>query len=435
MISIITPAGIRQVADRYKDIFASVGINYSTLVSFFCAHLFGVSTLSALVRLFGFSPSVSTLSDALSKFSCKNRFMRRLRSSILRKYKNPEDWQYLKFAFDSTAKLKRMKGLIGGGHWANSKGNVYEGLTIVVVSLVDIRTGNAIPIAWDRCKKEWEEDHKTGWEIVLDLLDEIIADGFPPLSVVGDSWYDGYEFMEELVKRSMKFCIQLKSERNVKTNPAPNSKWLKLPAVFSEFKKMTVKVSTKIGLSSNKKRRIKTKYICSKIIFIFFKSEKDGKKKTKMMPLKVTAVYNHHREKSAFGYYATNNLSAPDVWSWEMSRFRWNIEVLFRDLKQNFAWCSLPCRSNEGVELAVCLPMALIASLRLDSPDVWGLEQNKEESLGVMLAKIKAKNFDKSLDILIKNPLHAVVSRIKNRRQAERVNKKPVDKPAEVVLV
>jgi hypothetical protein len=77
--------------------------------------------------------------------------------------------------------------------------------------------------------------------------------------------------------------------------------------------------------------------------------------------------------------------------------------------------------------------MALIASLRLDSPDVWGLEHNKDESLGVMLAKIKAKNFDKSLDILIKNPLHAVVSKIKNRRQEQRVNKKPVNKPAELI--
>jgi hypothetical protein len=104
------------------------------------------------------------------------------------------------------------------------------------------------------------------------------------------------------------------------------SKWLKLPLVFSELKKMTVKVCTKIISNSNKKRRIKTKYISSKTIFIFHKPGKDAKKKRKMMALKVTAVYNHHREKSAFGYYATNDLSAPDVWSWEMSRFRWNIE-------------------------------------------------------------------------------------------------------------
>ncbi|MBF0208905.1 MAG: hypothetical protein HQK53_18740 [Oligoflexia bacterium] len=77
---------VRAIADLYKDISSDTGLSYNELCSFISMPLYGLMSLSELVRAVPGATSVSSLSDAVSKLK-GNRFMRRLRRSILRKYK------------------------------------------------------------------------------------------------------------------------------------------------------------------------------------------------------------------------------------------------------------------------------------------------------------------------------------------------------------
>ena len=86
MISCTVPAGIRKVADRFKDIGDDRFLNYSNQCAIMCLFLFGLTSLSDVARDCPWSHSVSDLSRAVQGFS-GNRYMRRLRSSILRRYK------------------------------------------------------------------------------------------------------------------------------------------------------------------------------------------------------------------------------------------------------------------------------------------------------------------------------------------------------------
>lgn len=86
MISTTVPCVIRKVADRVKDVFSDKKLNYNALCVLFCMFLFGTENLSDAVRVFGWSQSVSTLQKNVHRFN-QNRFMRRLRASVLKDIK------------------------------------------------------------------------------------------------------------------------------------------------------------------------------------------------------------------------------------------------------------------------------------------------------------------------------------------------------------
>ena len=105
-------------------------------------------------------------------------------------------------------------------------------------------------------------------------------------------------------------------------------------------------------------------------------------------------------------------------------------QILFRDLKQNLAFGRLPCIGKEAADLAVCIPFALVVSLRLDNPEIWGLNPSEVDALGTKIAKIRETGFQKALNIITNNPEHRIVSRLRARRLQGRLNRKPVNKPA-----
>ena len=136
------------------------------------------------------------------------------------------------------------------------------------------------------------------------------------------------------------------------------------------------------------------------------------------------------RDKKAFAYYVSTNRLMSGAEIWALARSRWAIEVLFRDLKQNLAFGRLPCIGKEAADLAVCIPFALVVSLRLDNPEIWGLNPSEVDALGTKIAKIRETGFQKALNIITNNPEHRIVSRLRARRLQGRLNRKPVNKPA-----
>jgi hypothetical protein len=423
MPSFCTPLLARSVADRYKDLLEPVP--YSMLCAYIAVSLFGADSFADFVRQAPWTPSLTTMSDTLAKLAPDNlnRAMRRLRWSVLKRVlKNPDDWA---FFFDTTANPKRVADLPGRSMWATSKGCVYDGRNLLVLVVVNKKTGAAIPIAWTPCIKAKDDQvkGKMAWESVLDLLDLVVASGFPKLDVGGDSWFDGVRFFEELSKRGFVFNIELKSSRTAKCNIAPTATMKKLAEQFQNEPKEAVRAGTR-ETEEEQKGLQGMKYVADKVLWIHpSKADKDGKKTE--IRVRVAAVYNHAAEKTPFAFYATNDLSKSGVWQWRMARWRWNIEVLFRDLKQNLSWGKIACESHHGCDAFIVIPFLIVAYLRLDF-DVSG-----RRTIGEMLAEEKQASTLRSFEFVLDNPRHGLYEKFKARMNPSRACKKPVDSVAE----
>jgi hypothetical protein len=411
MISINVPIGIRKVGDRFKGVFSDETCNYNCLCALLCMHLFGIGNLSDAARSMGWSQSVSSLNKEVHKFT-SNRFMLRLRASVLKKLSkelNADDFCY---AIDDTANPKFGKKIFGVGSWGNHSGGIYRGQRIIVLALVNKKKGYALAIHYFFCKKRGEEGYKSGHGLVVTLLEEIFNEGYPKIPVALDSWFDSSELMENLDAMDVIFCIHAKEVRKVKCNPSPKVPYRSWSGVY----KGRIKAGVKLAKSNHQKRRPKTKYIKEQVVYI--------KKRTS--PLKSVSVYNHMGDRNHFAIYITNDLKMAGSFLYELSRKRWLIEELFRNLKQNFSFGRLPCTGKEGADLSVCLPFALIISLQI-FPDEWSQSEVPQMTIGTRVRIIIAENFHKSLHTILNNPSHKYVKKIQSRRHLARINKKPVD--------
>jgi hypothetical protein len=423
MLMFCIPLLARAIADRYKDLLEF--LPHSVLCAYIAMSLSGLDSFSALVRLAPWTASLSTLSADLNSIAPEhlNRVMRRLRWSVLKRVaKNPDEWA---FFFDTTANPKRVEGLSGRGLWATSSQNIFDGRNLAVLAVINKRTGAAIPIAWAPCIKEKDDkvNGKTAWELVLELLDVALDAGYPKLDVGGDSWFDGLPFLQALDARGFVFNIELKSSRTAKSNIGPKVRWRQLAEQFEGEKKEAVRAGTRQpALEIQGLQGIK--YVVQKILWIR-SSQKDKSGKTSELRVHVAAMYNHAAEKRPFAFYATNGLAKSGAWQWQMARWRWNIEVLFRDLKQNLAWGKLAIESHIGCDAFIVIPFLIVAYLRLD------VDLEGKRTIGEMLAESKQASLLRSIEFIRKNPKHGLYRKFKARMNPARACKKPVDSVAE----
>ena len=416
MISCTVPQGIRKVADRFKSVF---DCPYNCLCALFTMHFFGLKNFCGAVRYLGWSQSVSSLQKSAHKFS-ENRFMRRARSSVLRKLKKSLNENDFAYAIDDTANKKYGEKIFAKHGWGSHGGGVYQGQKIMVLVLLNKKTGYATPLHYQFCLKKDQPNYVSGHDLVIKLLTDIQKEGFPPLPLAMDSWFDSHKLMKKLDDMKFTFCIQTKNNRHVKTNPSPYGRFSTWKNLFSKITKLKVKLKQ----SAHQKRPPKVKYIAERIIYI----------KNRKSPLKAIAVYNHKGDKTHFATYVTNSLKMEGWFLYELSRKRWLQEELFRNLKQNFSFGRLACISKEGADLSVCLPFALIISLQL-FPHEWSQENVSSLTIGTRVAKTKAENFQNSLNRFIQNPQHPLMGIIKARQHLSRIHKKPVNSVADEIRV
>jgi hypothetical protein len=423
MLSFVVPPLARTIADRYKDVLEPVP--FPLLCAYIASFVWNSGSFADFVRAAPWTSSLSTMSLGLKEFSdvYLNRAMKRLCWSVLKRIKkNQSEWI---FVFDTTANPKRVAGLRGRGNWATSSGNVFDGRNLVVLTVVNTKTGHAIPVAWAPCIKSKDDavNGKSAWELVLELLDSVVALNFPKLPIAGDSWFDGVPFLEELNKRGFTFNIELKSSRKAKSNISPNAKWESLATQLENSKKQAVEVGTKEIETITPGLRGK-KFVAAKLLWIR-QSKVDVNGNKPEMRVQVTAVYNHASDKKPFAFYATNDRSQSSVWQWQMARWRWNIEVLFRDLKQELAWGKLACESQEGNNAAIVIPFLIIAYIRLE------INLDNDKSIGTILTKERQANTIQSIEFIMNNPKHGLLVKFKNRMNPERACLKPIDSVAE----
>ena len=413
MISFSIPAPIRKLYDQNKDLFKECGLNFRSASHLLSLFAFGFKTLSDLARAFPGSYSVSSLSRQVQCFE-SNRFMRRMQKSILKKYDgkfNPDDFV---FALDDTSNPKYGKGIFRNFPFRSSSGP-YHGQKILVLVLVDIRRKIALPLSYAFLTGKKAPNHIPAPSVALRLLYEVVALGFPQLPVVTDSWFDSVDFMRELKKLGLNFCGEIKSNRLVRSNPGNQVPWRHLNEIFMSVDR--TRLAPRSAQNARPKKRGKA----------FAQLILQLKNLTK--PLKVIAVYNRKNGINAFAYYATTDLSLSGEKLWQYSRARWCIESLFRDLKQNLSLGCLPCENEPGADLAVCLPLMLVTSIRLDNSATWKIDQT--DTIGKTLAHLREKALMASIEFIIHNPEHEKVEIFKGRRFDLR--RKPVDHHGENV--
>ena len=173
----------------------------------------------------------------------QNRMMRRMRSRILRLVKkNPNEWIYV---VDTTKKPSRIKSLKHCGSWRESSHNAFFGLNLLVIVVVNIRSGQTLPLNFLPCEKakEGAEKQSTAWQLVLKLLDQLVEEGFPKLPISQDSWFDGVEFAEELKLKGFIYETELKANRLVRDDL--KSPKLSLEQSFLKEDKIAVLAATR----------------------------------------------------------------------------------------------------------------------------------------------------------------------------------------------
>jgi hypothetical protein len=287
----------------------------------------------------------------------------------------------------------------------------------LVVALIDIRRGIALPLGYVIVAKEGDPAYKPAHKLACEILRGIVEEGFPRLAVSADSWFDSVEFMSDLEKIGLTFAGEIKGNRRVKPCPSSKVSWRSLPDIFLALERLRARSRFDSKAVTTGKKRAK----CFTQRRIWILNRKSA--------INVIAVYNRMNSTKAFAYYATTDLTMAGSKLWELSRARWKIECLFRDLKQTFSFGRLPCVGPEAAHLAVCIPFCLITSLHMDELAKWGLE--KTDSIGGMVAQIRERSLQKSISTLL-SPLNSGLKhKLRGRRQLNRLNQKPVDQLAE----
>jgi hypothetical protein len=407
MINCSVLSAVRQVYDQYGDLFSECGLNYKASCAILSAPVMGVKTLSDLVRTCPWTYSVSTCSRNVQAFQ-PGRFMRRMQARILKRYKGNLDPNDFCYAIDDTANPKYGAGIFRS-HPSYSSSGPYHGQKVLLVVLIDMKRNIALPLCYAFLTSKKDPNHQPAPQVALDCLKTLLDAGFPKLPVVTDSWFDSADFIQKLRDFGLDFCGEIKSSRLARTNPGQFVKWRKLPQLFKSATRKRLPPRT-----SQQRRRQKRGKAFSELIAVV---KKLGR------PLKIIAVYNRMNGVDAFAYYATTNLSLSGEKLWQLSRARWSIECLFRDLKQNLSFGRLPCGGESGADLAVCLPLILVTSMRLDGSAVW--KADEYSTIGKILETQREKALSDSIDLIIYNPKHGKIQRMAARRS--KIRSKPTN--------
>jgi hypothetical protein len=145
--------------------------------------------------------------------------MRRNQKRILKKLADVGHSDFC-FAVDDTANPKYGDGVFGASQFRSSAGP-YFGQKVLVLAIVDLRTRIAYPISYVFLTSTKDPDHVPGNARALELIEEALHGGFPPLPVTADSWFDSKEFIAAVHRMGCDFAGELKSNRLARIIPFP----------------------------------------------------------------------------------------------------------------------------------------------------------------------------------------------------------------------
>ena len=233
-------------------------------------------SVSDLVRKNAWTMSESQFLSIIHRLD-GNRFLRRMRNSILSKYKGKLIPQEFVLAIDDTDNPKYSQYLSGVQTWKSSKG-FFHGQKILVIALVHTKSKFALPLFYRICLPKNEQEEKGG-KSEIDLAFEIAtlaAKEFKILPVVADSWFDSSDLAVRMRSLGITYVWELKSNRKVKNSPGRSKKWISLPNIFASIERSLVNSA-------------KNKWISESVIVL----------KSSRTQVKAVAAYNRKNGKDA----------------------------------------------------------------------------------------------------------------------------------------
>ena len=405
------PSNIRTVADSYKDI---LGVHYKAFVAILCGYIFGVSSLSDIMRYFFFSPSVSAM-DRLVNSNTYILLNRRHKKRVLKILKQmSKDPNRYEWAIDDTLIPHWGKKIWGTYYWKdhNTGGNVW-GHKLMVLGVIDKKRKILIPVFWEILHREGKEDlganHRKGWEVAFGLLEQATQMGFPKYTVVMDSWFACKDLFEKLDDAGYSFVIELKNNRKV-VRHGRSSLYESISFFFSNCFRHKIYYLGRPKWAT-----------CATLLL------NDMEKK-----LKVVAVANKKGlAHECFAYYATNRLAWDATKVWGISRDRWSIEVQFRDLKQLFTLGGAAMQSNYAVETTISISLIAMTVVRLEQLFQVSANENQNKRPCSASSIVQGKMIESlkcSILKLASSNDTGVMHKFKTRLRTENFGKKPTEK-------
>ncbi len=241
---------------------------------------------------------------------------------------------------------------------------------------------------WARKKKFI---HKTKNELAIEMLEWALAKGYPPCTVLADSWFGVDPFIKGLKRLKLSYVIEIKSS-------------LKIKEACSEPK------LTKTGKLAKNQYDLKSlsdffSLITDMITIGFAADERLGKKAkvlyhTKTTNVRLNAIPGKHRIvqsldpcKDTIKYLLTNELT------WESSKiitvysYRWVIEEFFRNAKQLLDMEGTTVRSEQGLTTALCLVFYIDFLLHLDNCEsTAGNSQKEPKTIPSIVRRLQHEN-------------------------------------------
>lgn len=215
---------------------------------------------------------------------------------------------------------------------------------------------------WARRKKM---THKTKNELAIEMLEWALAKGYPPCTVLADSWFGVGPFIKGLKRLKLSYVIEIKNSSKVRVpclepKLTPTGKVAKKQYdlhLFSDFFDQILDI----------------------IVSGFAVDEESGKQakalyETKIANVRLNSIPGKHRlvqsidpSKNTIKYLLTNELT------WESSKIinnyshRWVIEEFFRNAKQLLDMEGVTVRSEQGITTALCLVFYIDFLLHLEN--------------------------------------------------------------------
>ena len=266
MPSIIVPAAIRKVADRYKS---CSGMPYGVLSTMLYSAASGASCLSDVVKDTGWSPSISALSRGIALFDGQ-AVLKRQRKSLLKRLKGKLTSDKFCFAVDDTTVERFGDEIYGIGYQRrHGKSGAMRGQRIMVLVLVDMERGIAYPLSFSMCFNVGTEEHVSGHNLCFSLVKAVIDEGFPRLITVADSWFDSVDLLKKFDADDLTLVVEAKSNRRVKWTASSKEPWKS----WKELLGKQIRVGVKIPKSQRATRAKTTKYVATRRARIKGRSE------------------------------------------------------------------------------------------------------------------------------------------------------------------
>jgi len=342
------------MANNTKDL-CSKKFSLDVLIILLSGIFFGLESFCAIKRLFAFSLSVTSLSQAARAIPHES-FLRRNRNRIVEKINEIKDAKNRFILVIDDTFCRKFGATEDNCYWFDhSLNTTLKGRNYLVIILLDTHTGQRFPLSVVLLYGKKHPQYQPRLTVLKKELLTLKKIGLGSFTVVADSWFAGADFFKWLEEQDFIFEIEVKQNRKItyfdKKQQGildPKGK-LKYPTI------QDVAMSLKwrnTAYSGGAPKRVN-----GGVIRMYGSA----------LRLKFVAVWNQNSsfETKPFAIYLTNKTEMCLSRVWALSRFRWGIECHFRASKQVFCFDKFPIHSAETALKIIVLGMFLISSLEL----------------------------------------------------------------------